>query len=1096
MRRLIIASCTLVVLLPSTALAERLLFGPKTYVRTTSAPDVHRDQFAFASRHREARLTVTNGDEAGRGRVSSARILLNGREVFGPSDFRQQVDALDMFLPLEDQNTLEVELSGKPGGRVTVQVSQPFFEEHPGWRMAELAVSALTVAPERAGVGEVVTLSAVLDSSGGSDAPAATVSFRVDGTEVASIPVDAIPPRGRKIVEAHWTAAGPGHHVVAVEAQVPDGTFDGSVWNNVRFALARVAGETDPPLEVEFGDIDFGLLQINPGTPFTVPLQIRNPGFVPLADAQLRVLLDGEDLLLGGVEGSSGDDISWPWPWITLDAGQSADLAIPIAGATRGEHSFQVLVYSAPFEVTFEKTWSFVVADVTVLTTLPLEDKWISVGPSILDNGWTGRMRAIAFDPSDPDVIYGGGLATDMSIPAATGVWRSANGGATWTPIGDKLPQLMVGSLAVDPKDPDIVYAGTPDGIMKTTDGGVTWWIFAGPAVMKHVGRLLVRSAGNGGVLVYAGTSTGVMRYSSSNRYATSSTGSDWDVIRKGDVGELVAHPTNPSILYAYIRTDGVYRTTVGEIAAPETPAGGHDWIKLTTGLPDVSTKTVTLDVHKLYPGLVYAGIIQPVTGTSFGIYRSADGGDSWSVVKTWPTEALDETKSCPIYNPYLRVVPRAATDTVLPEIVYFGGNCLYQYVNHWVLASGVKAVPQGGTYMVSGYYVKQQAGVDMKALEFLPAFPEQVYYSLGDQGVFRCLIETTPKKPVLPGKSYGESGDLCFARNKDLRVTEFYDIDVSRTDPNRIIGGTQDTGTVLFSGDPGLTWKMVLDGDGLYSLFSPGDDQILYAQHQALADTKRSPDGGKTWPVQVLSGSGLPTGYGLGGGFITMRPWHQEGVDAVLATPGGLNLAWAINFLQVPPPGVLLPSPVPLNGVSGNVSRLAFGERPAAWYVATTNGRIYRATKAELEGLFPSFTEIFAHPAGLPIRGLAVSAAADDLLFATFNGPGLSQGRIYGIWRDASSPALWRAEDLTAGFPTDLTPLSVVADPHEAYRVYVGTEKGVRRRPPAVGNVNQWKPYNDGLPLTSVVDLVAAPDGSIVAATKGRGAWRVNPGP
>ncbi|MBL8981823.1 MAG: sialidase, partial [Gemmatimonadetes bacterium] len=137
-----------------------------------------------------------------------------------------------------------------------------------------------------------------------------------------------------------------------------------------------------------------------------------------------------------------------------------------------------------------------------------------------------GRVSAIAGIPGDTMTYFAGG--------ASGGVWKTTDGGRTFTPTFDDMPVQAIGSIAVAPSNPRIVWAGTGeawairdsdmqgDGIYKSTDGGMTW---------KHSG-----------------------------------------LPESGRIGRVIIHPTNPDIVFACVlgRTTGpqeergVYRTTDG----------------------------------------------------------------------------------------------------------------------------------------------------------------------------------------------------------------------------------------------------------------------------------------------------------------------------------------------------------------------------------------------------------------------------------------------------------------------------------------------------------------------------------------------------
>src|SRR5206468_9545966 len=97
-----------------------------------------------------------------------------------------------------------------------------------------------------------------------------------------------------------------------------------------------------------------------------------------------------------------------------------------------------------------------------------------------------GRVAALAVDPRDPKVVYMGA--------AGGGVWKTTDGGQHWTPLTDDQPSLATGAIALAPSNPDIVYVGTGEqnnsgdsyygaGVLKSTDGGATWTQFEGPFV-------------------------------------------------------------------------------------------------------------------------------------------------------------------------------------------------------------------------------------------------------------------------------------------------------------------------------------------------------------------------------------------------------------------------------------------------------------------------------------------------------------------------------------------------------------------------------------------------------------------------------------
>jgi len=136
---------------------------------------------------------------------------------------------------------------------------------------------------------------------------------------------------------------------------------------------------------------------------------------------------------------------------------------------------------------------------------------WTGLGP----NNVGGRTRALLIHPTNPSVMYAAGVSG--------GVWKTTNGGALWTPLNDLMANIAVNSLAMDPKNPNVIYAGTGEGyfnidgirgagVFKTTDGGATWTRLASTttADFYYVNDIVVSPASS--QRIYAATGAGVFR--------------------------------------------------------------------------------------------------------------------------------------------------------------------------------------------------------------------------------------------------------------------------------------------------------------------------------------------------------------------------------------------------------------------------------------------------------------------------------------------------------------------------------------------------------------------------------------------------------
>ena len=121
-----ITLCLIIGLFVSTTFAvEVIVFGPNQYLRTTGAPNVFTDTFSAIPK--EGKLIINNGDEDGNYRISSAKVFLNGKQLFGTKDFNQQVYNLEASVNLFENNSISVELRSKPGSYLTIEVIQEVY---------------------------------------------------------------------------------------------------------------------------------------------------------------------------------------------------------------------------------------------------------------------------------------------------------------------------------------------------------------------------------------------------------------------------------------------------------------------------------------------------------------------------------------------------------------------------------------------------------------------------------------------------------------------------------------------------------------------------------------------------------------------------------------------------------------------------------------------------------------------------------------------------------------------------------------------------------------------------------------------------------
>jgi len=265
-----------------------------------------------------------------------------------------------------------------------------------------------------------------------------------------------------------------------------------------------------------------------------------------------------------------------------------------------------------------------------VAAALPLRE----VGPAVAG----GRIADIAVHPTDRSTWY-------IAVGSG-GVWKTTNAGTTWTPLFDTQPSYSTGTVTLDPSNPEIVWVGTGEnvsgrhvgwgtGVYKSLDGGVTW-THMGLAASEHVGRILVHPKDGRVALVAA---EGPLWSPGGDRgvFLTEDGGETWahvlDIDENTGVTDLEFDPSDPNTVYAaaYQRRRHVWGLMAGgeNSGIHKSTDGGRTWREITVGLPTGPMGKIGLAVTPADPDLVYATI--EAQDEQRGFYRSTDKGERWT---------------------------------------------------------------------------------------------------------------------------------------------------------------------------------------------------------------------------------------------------------------------------------------------------------------------------------------------------------------------------------------------------------------------------------------------------------------------------------
>jgi photosystem II stability/assembly factor-like uncharacterized protein len=679
------------------------------------------------------------------------------------------------------------------------------------------------------------------------------------------------------------------------------------------------------------------------------------------------------------------------------------------------------------------------------------------IGPA---NG--GRVSRAAGVPGDPSTYW--------AATASGGVWKSTDGGATWRSVFDDQPVSSIGSLAVAPSNPNIVYVGSGEANIR---GNV--------------------AAGNG-------------------IYKTSDAGKTWTHVWKqeGQIGTMVVHPTDPDIAFAAVLGKafgpnperGVYRTT----------DGGRTWKQVLKKDADTGASDIAMDPSN--PAILFAGFWQARRtpwdltsgGPGSGLYVSRDGGDTW---KPLTGSGLPEG----IWGKVGVAVAPSNGDRVYALIEAEKGGLFASDDGGetWRLATANRAIRQRAWYYttLTVHPLNQEEiwfpQVPMlrtidggRTIEYMKGLHHGDHHDL-------WIDPKDPKRMIAAndgGVDISVNGGATWSA-PPLPITQFYHVSADNSVPYRVGGSMQDWGTAqgpsmnprgrISLGD----WYPVGGGEAGYVVSDWSNPDIVYAGEYLGIITRHDRRTGESRNVSAWPDN--PSGWGgeaMKYRFQWTAPIHVSPHDAKVVYHGAQVIFRTSNGGQrweVISPDLTRDdkskqkwSGGPITGDNTGVETwatvFAIAESPKAKgliWAGSDDGRVHLTRDAG-----GTWTDVTAAIPGAPKLGtvsiIEPSPFDAATAYVVFDNHRLDDNKPY-LYKTADYGKSWKA---LHGRLDDTVYLHVVReDPARRGQLYLGTERGVMF---STDDGASWRPLRLNLPTVAVHDL-AVKDDDLVVGTHGR---------
>lgn len=698
---------------------------------------------------------------------------------------------------------------------------------------------------------------------------------------------------------------------------------------------------------------------------------------------------------------------------------------------------------------------------------------WQELGPGNVG----GRTRSLLIDPTAPNTMYAGSVGG--------GVWKTTNAGANWSPVSDTMANIAVTTLAMDPGNSQILYAGTGEGsfnvdairgagIFKSTNGGSSWSQLASTTGSNfyYVNDLLV--APSNSQVIVAATNNGIFVSTNGGGSFTQRSSE----VRCMDLSVTTITGTDTWLAACGNFSQGKVLRSTDTTSWPQTL--GTDPLDSGLGRLAVAirgTRAYAIGSSRV-PGPDRTGDGQgDYNNQLHAFYRSDDGGSTWTAtvrntdVHRGNTMLLSGYFSCSglqlgIGQGWYDIT--VAIDPVDSNIVWVGGVNLFRSND-------------GG----SNWGKADNIHPDHHLLVFHPQFDgsaNQTLFNTQDGGIYRSN-NARAAVALLPASTGGSCSPTSpvvswTSLNNQYAVTQFYH-GTAYPSGTSYLAGAQDNGTSRGTDAAGPNaWTILTCGDGGYTAVDPSNTNVLYSGCQFGNDggVQKSTNGSTFAPaVSGIAGA-------EGGAFIP--PLQMDPNNSQRLWFGGTR-AWRTDNAA----GSWSGASTRFNSGNDDVTAIAVATGNSNLVLMagfSGSSRIHRTTTATTDTSASAWSSTAV--SGY-VSALAFAPSDANIAYASIS----TFGAVH-VLKSIDGGATWSAAAGSGGGALpDVPALGIVVHPNDPNRVWVGTDIGVFVTQDGGAN---WAAEITSFPNVSTEWLQIIGTGNsaqLFAFTHGRGAFRLS---